>query len=318
MVTGYEFRTISPFNDAGFAEVLHAQSGERGVISQAGTVVTGQYYKQVERLGVGMAGFDGTSWRVFDYEGQEIPIAIEGQIRKVGYFKDNDLFVQDDKGKWSHIIVLADGSTEVKPTGFQVLRSLRDGYAYARKDKRSLLYGRDNQVTPPAGQHFKFWSEQLIGIRTNSSEYFANLGMQNVFDRHFDLVNPFVNGTAVVNYRGKFGVINRNGMFVIPPKFDKITPGKGGLFQSRTIRSATGTVRCGRNGDCAGEVQFHSLYRKRYHSSGIRRFDRVLPVEWGGVVVAPVIEREDRSQRPSSVGSVGRSSLTGLIQNEKS
>ena len=84
---------------------------------------------------------------------------------------------------------------------------------------------------PERGQNFKFWSDQLIGIKTRASEFFVNLGLQNVFNRTFKSIDKFQNGVAIVQYEGKYGIINRQGMFVVPPKFDAIKREKEGHFK---------------------------------------------------------------------------------------
>ncbi len=222
MVAGYEYKHIFPFNQEGFAEVIHAKMNKRGVIGKDGKVVTGNFYDRVKCFKDGMAGANDTKWKFFDYTGNEITLPIAG-VADISHFEDGNLLIRDQSNGWHHLVV-SGNTAEVKQGDFQLLQPFDKGYTFARKDKQSLLYGEDQSwVRPQRGRNFKFWSQNLIGIMTFDGEYYGNLGLQNAFSRTFDAVNPFRGDCAVVRYRGKSGVINRNGLFVVPPKYDQIS-----------------------------------------------------------------------------------------------
>jgi len=231
-VTACEFQRIFPFNEAGFAEVIHASTGRRALIGRDGSVLTGKYYDKLQALGGGMAAFEGNGWRLFDYQGREI--ALPGtSITDINYFEGKDLFVKDGAGGWRHL-ALSDGEAETVQDGFQVLQPFEAGYAFARAKQQNRLYGRDGSwVLPERDQSFQFWSEGLIGVRSGNQSYYANLGGYNAFDRTFDAINRFGGGTALVQYQGKWGVVNRNGLFILPPKFELISREKEGYLKAQ-------------------------------------------------------------------------------------
>ena len=192
-----------------------------------------------------MAGWDGKFWKVFDYAGKEITTPIN-EITAINYFADDHLFLRDNANLWAHLMI-KDGEAMIMEDSFQLLQPLELGYAYARMDKTNLLYGKNGSwVQPDRGHQFKFWSSGLIGVKSPRREYYTNLAGQNVFDKSFNSINKFRNGLAVVRYKGKLGVINRKGLFIVPPKFDNIKQEKTGHIsvelsdQLYGLRSSTG------------------------------------------------------------------------------
>lgn len=246
LITNYEFKRIFPFNGLGYAKVIHSNLDRQGVIGKDGKPVAGQYFYQVQCFKEGIAGWDGKNWKVFNYAGQELTLPVK-DISGVNYFKDQDLFVRDKSNSWYHLVIEAD-QAKIQEDSFQLLQPFQDGFAFARLNKQALLYGRNQSwVIPERGQYLKFWSDQLLGIKTSSYEYYANLGLQNAFGRTFNEVDKFDQHTAIVKYHGQSGVINRNGLFVLPPSYQAISREPEGYFKAQVagplygLRAADGT-----------------------------------------------------------------------------
>ncbi len=230
MITNYEYRRILPFNKAGFAEVVHSRTGKQGVIGKDGQVVTNDYHTRVKSFLDGMAASDGTSWQLYDYSGNPIDLPV-ANVASITHFADGDLIVKDKSNKFHHLVI-RDGNAEIKQRDLHALLPFEHDYAFAKTDKKGALYGRNQSwIQAEKGQNIKFWSDKFIGIKSRSGEYYANLGLQNIFNRNFDAIDKFRDGAAIVSYSNKKGVINRNGMFVIPPKFHAISHEKEGFFK---------------------------------------------------------------------------------------
>lgn len=230
LITDYEFRRIGPFNEAGFAEVIQAKTGKQGMIGKDGRLLTNTYYTRVKSFEDGMAGFNGTSWKVFDYTGKEIPLPVPN-VSSITYFADHDLVVKDKSDHWYHLAVRED-KTEIMQGNLQFLQPFDHGYALARMEDQNRLYGEDQSwVQAEDGQLIKSWSGKRIGMTAGGSEFYANLGLQNVFARTFDAIDDFTDNSALVKYQGKSGIINGNGMFVVPPKFEAVSRAEEGYLQ---------------------------------------------------------------------------------------
>lgn len=230
LLTPYSFRRISPFNEAGFAEVIQAGTGKQGIVGKDGQVLTGQYYPRVKSFPAGMTVFDGSTWKVFDYSGAALSLP-NTNITSISYFTGNDLIVKDQSDQWLHLEITGQKAT-IKTQGLQWLQPFEHGYGIARKDNRQQLYGQDQSwIDPGAGTFFKFWSDQLLGVKSGAQEFYANVAGQNAFSRNFEQVNKFTGGQAIVSYQGQTGVINNRGVFVVPPKFAEITREEAGYFK---------------------------------------------------------------------------------------
>lgn len=230
LLTPYIFRRITPFNEAGFAEVTQAGTGKQGIIGKDGQILTGQYYQRVKSFPAGVTVSDGSSWKLFDYTGTALILPI-ANIANITHFAGKDLIVKDQSEAWHHLEITGNEAT-INEQGLQWMQPFEHGYGIVRKDKRQRLYGRDQSwIDPINGTFFKFWSGQLLGVKSGTQEFYTNLAGQNAFSRNFEQVNKFTDGNAIVRYRGRTGVINACGIFVVPPKFAEITREKAGYFK---------------------------------------------------------------------------------------
>jgi hypothetical protein len=75
---------------------------------------------------------------------------------------------------------------------------------------------------------FEFYENGIFGLYTPNGEkegfrrlnyYFADNNGHPLFDRLFEKIEPFKGETALVGASGRWGMFNRNGLFVVPPKY---------------------------------------------------------------------------------------------------
>ena len=254
-VIPFQFKRISAFQTNGFAEVVKDNTKERGLIDKQGNLLSNNYYEQIKMLESGFAGYDGYNWKIFDFSGTEIETNISS-ITKVNYFDGKHLFVKDNTDKWLHL-ENSDSEMKVRQGDFQVLLPFENGYAFTRLAGRSMLYGKNRTwILPNTGEKFKFWSNNLIGIATLEGEYYANLANQNTFHRTFDRINKFTGNFAPVTYQQKEGAINRNGLFIIPPKFKSLSVEKEGYVKVQPLDKLFGLI------SKTGEVLIPAKYDK--------------------------------------------------------
>ncbi len=268
-VTNYEFKEIFPFSEAGYARVIHSNLDRQGIIGKNGETLTNDYYTEVKDFPAGMATWGGVGkfWQVYDYDGITLALPVSN-ITAINHFAGEDLFVRDESDSWYHLS-LENGEYQVKEDSFQLLLPLEHDYAYARLGRKSLLYGRNQSwLLPGEGQNFKLWSERLVGMKTRNGEYYANLGLQNVFHRNFDEVNKFLNDQAIVKYGGRSGLINSKGMFLLPPKFRAISREKEGPVAAQLSSSRYGLYSV--EGEAVIPAEYDTIH---YLENGIIRVE---------------------------------------------
>ena len=127
--------------------------------------------------------------------------------------------------------------------------------------------GRDgSRVRPARGESFQFWSDGLLGVRSATGAYYATPSGYNAFDRTFETISRFAGGTALVQYRGGWGALNRNGLFVVPPVFDRISRGKGGYLIAQLPGRRYGLY--GKDGRLIVPARYHAI--RNLHNGLIR------------------------------------------------
>jgi hypothetical protein len=74
----------------------------------------------------------------------------------------------------------------------------------------------------------------LTPFRTASGWGFADANMNLVIEPRYDYVDPFFENLAIVRKGGVFGVIDKRGREIIPPRFERITRSACGIFSVKT------------------------------------------------------------------------------------
>ncbi|PHN08130.1 WG repeat-containing protein [Flavilitoribacter nigricans] len=217
-----DYEGIIPLNEAGLSVVKSRDSiFNQGVVDLSGQLISNGFHKSAKVFPDGFATFDGFEWRIFDRQSQPIDFPFE-LISDINYFSEGHLLVQDGEESWHHLFF--DGKeVKILQGDFDTARPFTGDYTLVSRSGLSFLYRKDEFLfkAPNAGR-FTGWSGDLATV---DNHYYVNLELQNLFQRDFNSAGAFKNGVAKVSLKGRSGVINRRGMFVVPPKFTNITIG---------------------------------------------------------------------------------------------
>ncbi|MBK7871406.1 MAG: WG repeat-containing protein [Saprospiraceae bacterium] len=76
-------------------------------------------------------------------------------------------------------------------------------------------------------------------VRDNEYRFYYITEQAGLYNGFYDEATEFQHGVAVVQVNGKWGIINRKGIEIIPPKYDKIETFENGYARVR-IQGFTG------------------------------------------------------------------------------
>ena len=121
--------------------------------------------------------------------------------------------------------------------GFNQVQVTNDGYAVARKgSKFGVLDVKGNVVIDFQYDYLSGYEEQLFIFRKGERQGYIDINNNLVLSGgSFSKLDKFENGFAIAAAKGaKYGVINKNGEFIIPPEFKQINSFGDGLYRCVT------------------------------------------------------------------------------------
>lgn len=166
-----------------------------------------EYYKSFERN------------PKFGFMNKKHQIVIPAKFSEAEKFSEG-LSAVSIKGKWRYIDIR--GCYLFKGL-FDDAWSFNEGVARVRlNDKWGYVDKKGNFVIKPQYKVSSDFSEGLAFVRkSNRALYFyINLNNEDIFNKYFSLVRPFSDGVAFAGARGKLGLINKEGKYIVEPKFD--------------------------------------------------------------------------------------------------
>ena len=164
----------------------------------------------------------------FGFMDENMQIVITAKFSEVEKFSEG-LTAVSNRGKWRYINtkgVYAFKGFFDDAWGFkeEVARvKFNDKWGYIDKEGKFII--------KPQYKSASDFSEGLAFVRkSNRALYFyINLNNEDVFDKLFSLVRPFSDGVAFVGTKGKFGLINKEGEYIVEPVFDSCEEFKEGF-----------------------------------------------------------------------------------------
>ena len=235
-VNGSTFGQIFDFDEAGLAIVRFTGTKVRyGIINRAGEVVTKQKYNRIEAYQEDLARvrFKG-KYGFIDRAGNVVVPAIYSQANS---FSEGRAAVMKD-GYWGFVDAKGNEVIELEYT--RVL-DFDKGKAvvYNGYKKGGIIDLDGNYIIEPGVNRLLDFSEGRGLVRDESYRFYYITEGMDWEDSFYQQASEFQHGVAVVQLNGRWGIINKKGIEIIPPKYDKIEAFKDGYAKVR-IKQFTG------------------------------------------------------------------------------
>ena len=137
--------------------------------------------------------------------------------------EDGVLLAKGADKKWG-LLSMADGH-EILPFSYKEIRSLGSGYfGYKEEDKWGIA-GKDGScLTAPLYLAVSKAGEGLLPVKTKNGWTFITPAGTEAFPHEdtFSDVTPFSSGLAGVKVKGKWGLIDRDGKYIVLPTYEDL------------------------------------------------------------------------------------------------
>lgn len=137
--------------------------------------------------------------------------------------EDGVLLAKDESKKWG-LLSMADGH-EILPFSYKEIRSLGSGYfGYKEEDKWGIVGKDGSRLTAPLYLAVSKAGENLLPVKTKNGWTFITPAGTEAFphDDTFSDVTPFSSGLAGVKVKGKWGLIDKTGTYVMRPAYEDL------------------------------------------------------------------------------------------------
>ncbi len=238
-----KFNHISPFNDFGLAVAQYGRERFRyGIINTQGQIITNHHYRYIYPFSEGLAAVKLKD--KYGYINTIGNLVIPAIYSRTSPFIEGKAAVQQD-GVCGYINRLGEVVVDFK---YSKCLEFSSGKAvvYQGYRKAGLVNQKGQQVIQPSLNRLLNFEEGRGLMRDASYRFYFITEEANLYDGYYEAASSFQNGVAIVRIGNKWGVINKKGIKVIPPKYDNITAFKNGFAQIR-IKGLYGLVNS--NGD---------------------------------------------------------------------
>ena len=137
--------------------------------------------------------------------------------------EDGVLLAKDENKKWG-LLSMEDGR-ELLPFSYKEIRSLGSGYfGYKEEDKWGIAGKDGSRLTAPLYLAVSKAGENLLPVKTKNGWTFITPAGTEAFphDDIFSDVTPFSSGLAGVKVKGKWGLIDRDGKYIVLPTYENL------------------------------------------------------------------------------------------------
>lgn len=137
--------------------------------------------------------------------------------------EDGVLLAKDENKKWG-LLSMADGH-ELLPFSYKEIRSLGSGlFGYKEEDKWGIAGKDGSRLTAPLYLAVSKAGEGLLPVKTKNGWTFITPAGTEAFPHEdtFSDVTPFSSGLAGVKVKGKWGLIDQQGRYVMHPTYEDL------------------------------------------------------------------------------------------------
>jgi len=224
------YTDIQPFNAHDLALVRYGGDRVRyGVINLQGGLITNRGYREIEPYSEGLAAVkDRNGYGFIDTTGR---LVIPDIYSKVSPFSEGRAAVQLD-GACGYI---DRSGQQIVDHRFTKCLDYHDGKAvvYQGMRKAGLVNAQGRTVLKPSVNRLLTFNEGRGLVRDEQYRFYFITEQAGRYDGYYQQATRFQHGVAVVQARGKWGVINQKGIQVVPPKYDRIENFEDGFAKVR-------------------------------------------------------------------------------------
>lgn len=214
-----KYRDIQPFQSVGLAIVRYGRQAEKyGLIDQSGQLITTTAYRDIQPFHEGLAVVkDRDSYGYIDQTGK---LVIPTRYSRAEPFQEGRAAVYLD-GHCGYLDRLGRRQSDFS---FSRCNPYEDGRAVVYKGlKRAGLLDRTGRlVLEPSVDRLLTFSEGRGLVRAGKYRFYYITEEADIHHGYYEKAGEFTHGVAVVRVDNKWGVINRRGIALIPPKYSRI------------------------------------------------------------------------------------------------
>lgn len=227
-VVAPKFNRIRPFNENGLAIVQYGRERFRyGVINTKGDVITDHHYRYIYPFSEGLAAVKLKD--KYGYINMQGKLIIPADYSRTSPFVEGKAAVQKE-GVCGYINRFGKVVVDFK---YSKCLEFSSGKAVVYKGyrKAGLVNQQGQQVIQPSLNRLLDFEEGRGLMRDANYRFYYITEDADLYDGYYEEASGFQNGVAVVRVGDKWGIINKKGIKVIPPKYDKIEPFNNGLAE---------------------------------------------------------------------------------------
>ncbi len=223
------FAVIDRFDHNGYAIFRKEDKGTLGLMSRSGSTLLKPAYHIIEGFVNGYARVksDAGYWGIVDVTGTEV---IPAKYLAVDTVSEGLVAVQYERNAWRYVDL--QNRTRIKGP-FEEAPEFENGITLVvQKNKQLIINNLGEPIRLKEGRPI-FFSDGILGVaielKNKVKFYYADAFGNNLFGRYFTEISPFHLVSAKVKvdsevYTSKRynGAINKQGVMVVPPKFNTL------------------------------------------------------------------------------------------------
>ncbi len=212
-----KYPKIEAFNRYGLA-ITYYGGGDYGVINRQGEKICNEKFERIFPYSDGMAMV--RSKGKFGFINEKGVLAIPLQFSRLEAFsEDRAAFME--KGRWGFI---DKNGKKIIPAEYSKCLSFNEGKAVVYKGYRNsgLIDETGKYFIEPSVDRILDFTEGRGLVRTKEHRHYFITEENRLYKGYFNGGSAFKDGIASVKIGSKWGIINLNGIEIIPPKYAKI------------------------------------------------------------------------------------------------
>lgn len=220
-----DYRAIAPFHPQGVAIVRYGRAGDKyGLIDLRGNLLTHRAYEHIEPFSEGLAVVkDKGQYGYIDLTGRMV---ISAEYSRAEAFSEGQAAVYK-KGSCGYLDRKGNRHSEFV---FSRCNAYEDGRAvvYQGLKRAGLLNAAGELLIEPSVDRLLNFSEGRGLVRKGKFRFYFITEKADMHHGYYEKASEFSHGVAVVRMNNKWGVINRRGIALIPPRYSKISAFRDG------------------------------------------------------------------------------------------
>ena len=232
------FEYVADFNEWGVAEAREKFNGLRCLINAQGKVLTDLKYKTIASFHEGFAKTgSGKFYGLIDTRGREV---LPMKYQAIGEVSEGLLNVKPQHSTVWHFVDTLGHRAFLGD--FEKIEPFQYGHAFVQVNhfdptSRFVINQKGERLVLNKYDQFEFYESGIFGLYTPNGQrdglrrlhyYFADTNGQPMFGRLFEKIKPYKGEVALVMKEGRWGVINKKGLFMLAPKYPLVNMQENG------------------------------------------------------------------------------------------